>query len=358
MLAKKKKDGGYLPGSSRNGAVPKSEKPCFQFQNAGACRFGGKCKFSHDGVARGGNKDQSSKKLPTCQKNDAKAPVASGVKKALQKIAKKRKIDEISEDDTNLGAIIASCLLSHTTQPIPRAVSGSEYGVSLGRKGSAPALAVQLHSCEENTGADSGACFPISCFRSDFLFLGKSASAIASVSPPAGINGGTPEVGGIGPMLVYLVPNDNPHFCFQVLAMQKLKALGVRMVGCHRGDTDVPMDRRSRHDIELAEEGPPNKKVLVMETQPIHPMPHSRNIKELVKDAESGKRTAMITEFNVDELKANHPRYSGVSMLFAFLSVVTALLALLSTTTMDSLRTTTMVLSEAKLSIVERSRLY
>ena len=143
-----------------------------------------------------------------------------------------------------------------------------------------------------------------------------------------------------------------------MLAIQKLKTLGVRVVGCHRGDTDVLMDRRNENVIELAEEGPPNKKVLVMETQPIHPMPHSRNIKELVKDAESGKRTAMITEFNVDELKANHPRYSGVSMLFAFLSVVTALLALLSTTTMDSLRTTTMVLSEAKLSIVERSRLY
>ena len=29
MLAKKKKNGGYSPGFSRSGAVPKSEKPCF-----------------------------------------------------------------------------------------------------------------------------------------------------------------------------------------------------------------------------------------------------------------------------------------------------------------------------------------
>ena len=248
-----------------------------------------------------------------------KALVASGVKKALQKIAKKRKFDEISEDDTDLGAIIASCLLSHTTGPIPRGIGVSDDGVSLGRKGCAPALAVQLHSCEENAGVDSDEFASISCFRSDFLFLDKSASAIASISPPAGINGGTSEVGGINPMLVrskggeytvdprgvYLLPNDNQSR-FRVFAMQKLKSLGVRMAGCHQGDTDVLMDRRSGHVIELAEEGPPNKKILVMETKPAPPMPQSKQIKELVKDAESGKLTAIITELNVNGLKAKH----------------------------------------------------
>ena len=194
-------------------------------------------------MAREGNKDQSSKKLSTYQKNDVNALVASGVKKALQKIAKKRKSDENSEDDTDLGTIIASCLLSHTTRPIPRVIGASDDGVSLGGKGCAPALAVQLHSYEDNAGIDSGTCVSISCFRSDFLFLDKSASAIASISPPAGISGGTSEVGGIGPMLVisksgeyildprglYLMKNDNqPRF--RVLAMQKLKALGVIMV--------------------------------------------------------------------------------------------------------------------------------
>ena len=65
MFAKKKKDGGYSPGSLRSGAVPKSEQPCSQFQNEEACRFGKKCKFSHDGVTGGGNKDQKTKKLST-----------------------------------------------------------------------------------------------------------------------------------------------------------------------------------------------------------------------------------------------------------------------------------------------------
>ena len=110
MLAKKKKDCGYSSGSSCNGAVPKAEEPYSQFQNEGTCGFGGKCKFSHGGVARGGNNDQSSKKLSSYQKNDVKVLVASAVKKALRNIAKKRKPDEISEDDTDLEAIIASCL--------------------------------------------------------------------------------------------------------------------------------------------------------------------------------------------------------------------------------------------------------
>ena len=81
-------------------------------------------------MARGGNKDPSSKKLSSNQKNDLKVLVASGVKKALRKIAK-RKSDEISEDGTDLGAIIASCLLSHTTRPIPRVVGGLDHGVNL-----------------------------------------------------------------------------------------------------------------------------------------------------------------------------------------------------------------------------------
>ena len=114
-----------------------------------------------------------------------KALVASRVKKALQTIAKKRKSDEISEDGTDLGAIIALCLLCHTARSIPRIVDGSDHGVSLGSMGSALALAVQLHSCEENAGVDSDACVSISCFRSDFLYLDTSASAIASILPPS-----------------------------------------------------------------------------------------------------------------------------------------------------------------------------
>ena len=68
--------------------------------------------------------------------------------------------------------------------------------------GSVPTLAVQLHFCEENAGVGFDACVSISCFRFDFLCLDTSASAIASISPPSGINGGgTSEVGGIAPVL-------------------------------------------------------------------------------------------------------------------------------------------------------------
>ena len=70
------------------------------------------------------------------------------------------------------------------------------------------------------------------------------------------------------------------------------------MVGCHRGDIGVLMDRRNGHVVELAEEGPPNKKILVMETQPVPFLPSSKNIKELVKEVESGKRAAMTTRLD------------------------------------------------------------
>ena len=102
---------------SRTGTIPRSEKPCFQFQNEGTCRFGETHKFSHDSEIGVDNKVQRHKKLLPIQKKDVKALVASGLKKALQTFAKKRKSDETSEDDTDLVAIIASCMLSHTTKP-------------------------------------------------------------------------------------------------------------------------------------------------------------------------------------------------------------------------------------------------
>ena len=95
-----------------------------------------------------------------------------------------------------------------------------------------------------------------------------------------------------------------------------------------------------------------------METQPAPSMPSSESIKELVKEVESGKRTAMITELNVNGLKSDHPHNSGVSILFVILSMMAALKILLSATTADVFWTTILVFSEAKLSIVERTRLY
>ena len=68
MQAKKSNCGGYSSGSSRTAAVPKSEKPYFQFQNEGTGRFKETYKCSHDRTAGGGNKGLKHKKLSPNQK--------------------------------------------------------------------------------------------------------------------------------------------------------------------------------------------------------------------------------------------------------------------------------------------------
>ena len=88
------------------------------------------------------------------------------------------------------------------------------------------------------------------------------------------------------------------------------------MVGCYKGDAGILMDRRNGHVIELAEEGPPNKKVLVMETQSAPSIPPTIRIKELVKEVESGKRTAMATKLNVKGLDSDHSHNSGRVYVF------------------------------------------
>ena len=66
----------------------------------------------------------------------------------------------------------------------------------------------------------------------------------------------------------------------------------------------------------------------------------------------------MTTELKIKGLESDHPHNSGVPMLFVVLGIMAALTTLLSATNTDVFRTTTMVFSEAKLSIVEMSRLY
>jgi hypothetical protein len=55
-----------------------------------------------------------------------------------------------------------------------------------------------------------------------------------------------------------------------VLATQRLKRCGIRLVGCFKGsDDDVLQDRVSGRTIKLTEEGRHDKSILVMSTQKI-----------------------------------------------------------------------------------------
>ncbi len=141
-------------------------------------------------------------------------------------------------------------------------------------------MAADLHSVHKNCGIDSDAGMSISTLKEDFIWIDETDKARNSIQSPAGINGGSSTVAGRGPMILkaksreYLIDPDavflqsgenQPNF--RVMSTQRLKVHGVRVVGCFKGtEIDVLLDRTSRKTVELSEEGPKDKKILVLET--------------------------------------------------------------------------------------------
>jgi hypothetical protein len=141
-------------------------------------------------------------------------------------------------------------------------------------------MVTDLHSVNENCGIDSDAGMSISILRTDFAWLDESKEAKDSIQNPAGINGGTSRIAGRGPMIfransgeLLIDPDavclesgpDQPNV--RVMSTQRLKIHGVRVVGCFKGtEIDVLQDRTLKAIIELSEEGPTGKKILVLNT--------------------------------------------------------------------------------------------
>jgi hypothetical protein len=72
----------------------------------------------------------------------------------------------------------------------------------------------------------------------------------------------------IDPEGLYLVPGKGqPNF--RVLSVQRLKSNGVRSVGCLKSsNNDVLQDKKTKYTVTLSEEGPTDRKILVLETVP------------------------------------------------------------------------------------------
>ena len=243
-----------------------NEKPCYQFDfGKGVYRYGAKCKFSHNrnggGVDKGG-----SRKFTSNHKKTVSTMVASSMKKifkeAANKRGKKRKMAELgdSDEDQNLTALIASLMLSPVSNSIPRIPANRTL----------LAMKAQLHDVGKTAGADTDGAVSCSKIRGDFpLWLDTSDEANRSVPAPSGVGGGGLHVGGIGPLIVraetgefFLDPEgvflvgEGPDF--RILAVQRFKAFGVRLVGCFNDtEVDVWQDRRSGHVVQLTEGGPP-----------------------------------------------------------------------------------------------------
>ncbi len=69
------------------------------------------------------------------------------------------------------------------------------------------------------------------------------------------------------------------------MSTQRLKIHGVRVVGCFKGtEIDVIQDRTSKAIIELSEEGPTGKKILVLNIIACPPWKNIKGIRQCVDE--------------------------------------------------------------------------
>ena len=300
--AKKRKasDGGKQGGLKKAKATSE-KKVCFDFQK-GSCRRGASCKFEHEKQENSGK----GVKFSPDQKKAINVMLSAAIKKKFNAIAKAGKKEpkksQAEEDDADLAAMLAPFMLAPCVNRLPR--NPVSNGVTI--------MTTNLHDVDTTCGIDSDAGMSISTLRDDFIWLDSSAETLSTLSAPSGINGGSSVIGGVGPMIVkahsgeylidpygvYLQASDKqPNF--RVMATQRLKSCGVRIVGCFKDtDKDVLQDRKSKHVIKLDDEGPPDKTILILRTLKVPRLPVTNILKQLVKDIKAGNRTAMVTKLS------------------------------------------------------------
>ncbi len=296
------------PGAKEGG---KDKKHCHAFDfGKGTCRFGAKCRYLHEkggGDAKLAGFTPEQKKLVSTLLSSAMKRTASAIAKKNKQNKKKAKVEvgkKESDDEEDFSSILAACFFALIKNTIRRDFTPMNGIV----------LAADLHSVHKNCGIDSDAGISISTMREDFAWLDESKEAKESINSPSGINGGTSTIGGRGPMIVraktgeFLIDPDRVYFeggndqpNFRVLSTQRLKVHGVRLVGCFKGtDVDVLQDRTSKKTIALAEEGPTEKKILVLNTMKCPVFANMKSIKATVEDIKKRNRSAMIYDFEDD----------------------------------------------------------
>ena len=348
--AKKRKGSnkGEQQGALKKAKPSGEKKPCFDFQK-GSCRRGAACRFEHV-------KDESSTKVAATfskqQKKAINVMLASAIKKkfsAIAKVGKKGNTKEKeSDDDADIASFLAPFLLAPCVNSIPRNPVNKSTLV----------LKTNLHNVDKTCGIDSDAGMSISTLAEDFLWLDSSPETLSSYAAPSGINGGSAVISGIGPMVVkaksgefivdpfgIYLKGSSAQPNFRVLATQRLKTLGVRVVGCFNGDEDVMQDRFNGHTIKLDDEGPEGKSILVLSTEKLGKIPVTSALKKLITDIKAGNRTAIVRGLTDADL-------SGGSIPVITKDDSSALLNCFQD------MTKVLLFSVAKCNIEERSRLY
>ena len=307
--AKKRK----AAGEGNQGGMKKAKgngekKHCFDFAK-GSCRRGAQCKFSHEKEKKAG----PGKMFSPEQKKVLNVMLSAVVKKKLVSLAKESKNkkggkEKEEDDDSDFHAIMAPFLLAPCVRTLPRNPVLKKNVI----------LATKLHDVDKTCGIDSDAGMSISTLEGDFLWLDRSPGTVNSLAAPSGINGGSSVIGGIGPMIVkatsgeYLIDPNGVYIVgsanqpnFRVMATQRLKSLGIRIVGCFEdSDDDVLQDRVTKHTVKLHDEGPPDKSILVLRTVKVPRIPVTNCLKQLVKSIKTGSRTAMVLSLCDSEMSS------------------------------------------------------
>ena len=316
MDRKRKNDASSSGGTNNDGnRAPKKskkykegeKKPCKAFNfGKGKCRFGAKCKFSHD-TKQSKVKDEDftpkqNKMIQTMLAAAMKKTAVLIAKKSKSKKQKKQKDEKDDSDNESIdyGTMLASVFLAPIRNTIPR---------ELVVEGDAVIMVSSLHNVEKNCGIDTDAGISISTMKSDFpLWIDESASAKASIASPSGINGGRSAIGGRGPMVVraksgeYLIDPDavflepsktQPNF--RVMSTQRLKMNGLRLVQCFNdSNIDVLQDRLTKRTVNLSEEGPEGTRILVVDTLQCPVFRNLSKMKSIVNDIRKRNRSAMV----------------------------------------------------------------
>jgi hypothetical protein len=212
MAKKKKTNGGAAnpgikspgkPGGMKGKEGEKKHCHAFNF-GKGNCRYGAKCKFLHEKEGASGGKEKAQAFTPQ-QKKLVTTLLSSAMKRTAVAIAKKskqnkkklkgekKKAKEDSESDNEeYSSMLASCFLAPIANTIKR-----DY-----RPSGEIVMASNLHDVKSNCGIDSDAGMSISTVRSDFAWLDESDEARNSIVSPQGINGGSSQIAGRGPMVI------------------------------------------------------------------------------------------------------------------------------------------------------------
>jgi hypothetical protein len=324
---KKRKYGGKDDGEKRGNAQPTKyqrageKKHCWNFDfGKGSCRNGAKCNFLHEkgeGQGKGKGKGKGGKgKYDKKQRNQVATMVASELKKQTTKLAKKikekknkksgrNKKDESSSesDEDSFANMMLKMWLCPVSNTIPRNPIKSKTLI----------LTSNLHDVNANCGIDTDAGMSISTLRTDFpLGINESEELVSQLPTPSGINGGESKVAGMGPMIVraktgelivdpdglYLLPGKHqPNF--RVMAGQRLKANGLRLVQCFNDtNIDVLQDRRTKHIVSLEEDGPEGKTILVLATMPCPNFKNRIMMKGMIEDIRRKNISAMIVKMD------------------------------------------------------------